>query len=143
MFNAKPATRRSLSVTAISHNAATIEGLGRYLRRRVTFRAALASEEPSEESLRSDCVVLYPDGLPARAAQRLARRLIGSPTVSLVIVVTALPAAERQALVGSRSYVPLSINRLIFLPLPAWPWTIFATIESSLPSRDRAASRFC
>ena len=139
MFNAKPATRRSLSVTAISHNAATIEGLGRYLRRRVTFRAALASEEPSEESLRSDCVVLYPDGLPARAAQRLARRLIGSPTVSLVIVVTALPAAERQALVGSRS----SINRLIFLPLPAWPWTIFATIESSLPSRDRAASRFC
>ena len=139
MFNAKPATRRSLSVTAVSRDAATIEGLGCYLRRRVAFRAALASEEPSDESLRSDCVVLYPDGLPSRAAQRLARRLIGSPTVSLVIIVTALPVAEYQTLVGSRS----SNNRLIFLPTPAWPWTVYATIESSLSGPYRAASRLC
>ena len=139
MFNTKPATKRSLSITAISSDAATIEGLGHYLRRRVAFRAAFAPEEPSEETLRSDCVVLYPDGIPARSAQRLARRLISSPTVSLVIIVTGLSATECQVLVGSRS----SINRLIFLPLTIWPWTIFAAIESTLPSLHRSASRFC
>ena len=108
MFNAKPATKRSLNVTVIGHDLATIEGLGGYLRRRFAFRAVLASEEPSEEAMRSDCVVLYPDELPRRSAQRLARRLISCPTVSLAIIVTALPAAERRTLVGSRS----SSNRL-------------------------------
>ena len=139
MFNAKPAAMRNLSVTGIAMDPGTLEGLGHYLRRRVAYRGVFAADEPSEESMRSDCVVLYPDGLPLRAAQRLARRLISCPTVSLVIIVTALPAAERQTLVGSRS----ASNCLIFLPIPAWPWTVFATIESSLPGRYRAASQQC
>jgi hypothetical protein len=139
MFNAKPATKRSLNVTVIGHDMATIEGLGGYLRRRVAFRAALASEEPSEQTMRSDCVVLYLDELSRRSAQRLASRLISCPTVSLVIIVTSLSAGECRALVGSRS----SSNRLIFLPRPAWPSTVFATIESGLPGRYRAASQLC
>ena len=89
--------------------------------------------------MRSDCVIFYPDGLPLRSAQRVARRLISSPIVSLVIIATDLPAADRQMLVGSRG----ASNRLIFLPMPAWPWTVFATIESSLPGRYRAASHLC
>lgn len=139
MFNAKPATMRNLSVTAISSNAATLEGLGSYLRRRVAFRGALTAEEPSEETMRSDCVIFYPDGVAPRAAQRLARRLISSPTVSLVILVTALPLADCEVLVGTRS----ANNRLIVLPAPAWPWTVFATLESSLPGRYRVASQLC
>lgn len=139
MFNPKPATMRNLSITAISSDVATLEGLGSYLKRRVAYRGALAAEEPAEETMRSDCVIFYTDGVPPRAAQRLARRLISSPTVSLVILVTALSPKDCEALIGARS----TSNRLIVLPAPAWPWTVFATVESSLPGKSRSVAQLC
>ena len=125
-------------VTAICNDISTLEGLGGYMNRRVTYRSVLAVSEASKVSMSSDCVVLYPDGFPARAAQRLARDLINCPTVSLVIIVTAWPN-EYQALDRTRT----ANNRLIMLSPPAWPWTLFATIQSSLPSLRREASRLC
>jgi hypothetical protein len=138
MFRAKPPARRSLTVTVVCRDPSTIQGLEVYLARRVTCCVALALAQASKQSMASDCVVLYPDGFPARSAQRFANRLVDSPTVSLVVIVSAIPA-EYQSLGRARS---LS-NRLIVLSAPAWPWTIFATIESSLPTLRREPSRLC
>ncbi|HEY0465786.1 MAG TPA: hypothetical protein VGC79_16345 [Polyangiaceae bacterium] len=138
MFRAKPETRRNLTVTAICSDAATLDGLEGYLNRRVSFRCFRAIHRAGKESMAADCVVLYPDGFPPRAVQRLAKNLTSAPTVSLVIIVTARPA-EYQALDRART----ANSRLIVLSLPAWPWTLFATIQSSLPSLRREASRLC
>ncbi|HYQ42165.1 MAG TPA: hypothetical protein VER11_09355 [Polyangiaceae bacterium] len=125
-------------MTAIGNDAATLEGLGGYLNRRVAYRSVRALREASAAAMASDCVVLYPDGFPARAVQRLARDLINCPTVSLVILVTAQPDIY-QGIDRSRT----ANNRLIVLQPPAWPWTLFATIQSSLPSLRREVSRLC
>jgi hypothetical protein len=138
MFHPSPPTRRSLTVTVVSRDIATIDNLERYLFRRVWYRAALGLAEASRESLASDCVVLYPDGFSKSEAQRFARRLTFSPTVSLVIIVTAFPA--RFSLLACTQSAS---NRLIVLSQPTWPWTLFATIESSLPSPRRKSSRPC
>jgi len=138
MFKARPENRRSLTVTVICNDASTLEGVGGYLSRRVTYRSVQAIGQANKESMASDCVVLYPDGFPARAVQRLAGHLASCPTVSLVIIATALPT-EYQILDRGRT----TTNRLIVLSLPAWPWTLFAAIESSLPRIRREASRLC
>jgi hypothetical protein len=138
MFRQRPETRRSLTVTAISSDAATLEGLGGYLNRRVTYRPVFTIREASKASLASDCVVLYPDAFPAREVQNLARRLIGYPTVSLAIIVTARPY-EYQALDRGQT----ATNRLVVLSPPVWPWTLFATIQSSFPILRGEAWRLC
>jgi len=138
MFRAKPETRRSLTVTAICSDAATLEGLGGYLDRRVSYRSILEIGQASEASLATDCVVLYPDGFPTRGVRHLVGRLVSSPTVSLVIVVTARPN-EYQSLDRALT----ANSSLIVLSSPAWPWTLFATIQSSLPSPRARASRLC
>jgi len=137
MFKAKPPNRRSLTVTAICRDASTLEALRSYLDRRVSYRAVVALSQATREPMASDCVLLYPDEFPSRSVQRLAKRLISNPTVSLVIIVTASPPSEYQTLDRARG----SSNRLIVLSLPVWPWTLFATIESSLPSFRREGAR--
>ena len=136
MFKSRSEARRSLTVTAICSDAATLEGLAGYLHRRVAYRAVLTLGRANEESMASDCVLLYPDGFPARPAQRLAKRLISCATVSLVVIVTAQPS-EYEVLERDRT----TSSRLMVLSPPAWPWTLFAAIESSFPSVHREASR--
>lgn len=138
MFRAKPETRRSLTVTAICNDASILEGLGRYLNRRVSYHSVLEMRQATRASMASDCVVFYPDGFPARAVQRLSRDLVSCPTVSLVIIVSARPN-EYQALDRALT----ASNRVIVLSPPVWPWTLFATIQSSLPSLRCEASRLC
>ena len=125
-------------MTAICNDTSTVDGLEGYLKRRVSYHSVLEIGQASQASMASDCVVLYPDGYPARAVRQLARDLINSPTVSLVIIVTARPI-EYQALDRART----ANSRLIVLSPPAWPWTLFATIQSSLPSLRRESSRMC
>ncbi|HET7544138.1 MAG TPA: hypothetical protein VFK05_29905 [Polyangiaceae bacterium] len=103
----------------------------------MSYRSVSAIGHLSKALLASDCIVLYPDGFPVRPAQRLAMDLINCPTVSLVIIVTT--QTKYQELNRART---LS-NRLIVLSPPAWPWTLFATIQSSLPSLHRETSRLC
>lgn len=138
MFQARRLVRRNLTVTLVCPDADVISGLERYLRYRVSCRVVLALAQASVDPMVSDCVVLYPDGFPVHPVQRFAARLIRSPTVPLVIIVTESPEHFGSIDRGRREN-----NRLILFSPPAWPWTLFATIESSLPSPRREASQLC
>jgi hypothetical protein len=95
-------------------------------------------EDAFATSAASDAVVFYPDGFATSAVRRFIRRLIGNATLSLVIIVTWHP--ERFA---ALDYMPAATNKFIVLSEPAWPWELFATIQSSLPRFRRVDSSTC
>jgi hypothetical protein len=129
MFRLSLPKRRSLTVSAVASDLPTLDGIGRYLDRRVSFRVLSAA---------SDVVLFYPDGFPMSHVQNFVRRLLGNATLSLVIVVTTradlfLPLARSRT----------SADKFIVLPMPAWPWELFATIQSSLPGFHRDDRGLC
>jgi hypothetical protein len=138
MFRISLPKCRSLTVTAVANDLATLEGLGVYLTRRVSFRAVDGLTQAFVLSAASDVVLFYPDGFPTGVVQKFARRLLGNATLSLVILATRRPDAFLP-LASSRAFA----HKVIVLPAPAWPWELFATIHSSLPAFRRSAQRLC
>jgi hypothetical protein len=115
-----------------------VDGLARYLNPRGTFRAVLALPKAARNAMASDAVILYPDDFAAAGVLDLAVRLLNRKSVSLLIIVTANPARFR-ALERSRQ----ATSKLVVLSKPAWPWTLLATIESTLQHARREGSRSC
>jgi hypothetical protein len=138
MFQVPPSRRRSLSVTVVRSEPQVADGLADYLKRRVSCRVLLALPSAKKGPLTSDVVVIYPDGFKAAQAARVVKRLVGNPTVCLIIVVTA--AVERYRVFES---VRGASSRLLVLQEPVWPWTIFATIQSGVPKLRQAAANLC
>ena len=138
MFRLSLPKRRSLTVSAVASDLPTLDGIGRYLDRRVSFRAIHGLSQAFVLSAASDVVLFYPDGFPMSHVQNFVRRLLGNATLSLVIVVTTradlfLPLARSRT----------SADKFIVLPTPAWPWELFATIQSSLPGFHRDDRGLC
>lgn len=138
MFRLNLSTRRSLTVTTVADDMTTLESLGRYLQRRVSFRAAPDLETAFASLAASDAVVFYPDGYAQRGVQSFVSRLISNTTLSLVIVVTKDPERFR-ALSQSRT----TASQFIVLSQPAWPWELFATIAAGFPYVQHEDARSC
>jgi hypothetical protein len=138
MFRLSARKRRSLTVTGIASDAATLEGLGHYLGQWFWFNAARDLEAGFVASAASDAVVFYPDGFAPAKHPGFVRRLIGNATLSLVIVVTEHPERFR-ALARSR----VASDKFIVLSQPIWPWDLLATLQASLPGFRKQVSRMC
>ena len=138
MFRLSFPKRRSLTVTVVAEDRSTLDSIGHYLKRHVTFLAVPTLEDAFVKSAASDAIVFYPDGFATVAVRRFVHRLLGHATLSLVIIVTAHP----QRFAGL-DFLRAATNKFIVLSEPAWPWELFATIHSSLPRFRRMDSSPC
>jgi hypothetical protein len=136
MFHLKFPKRRSVTITAVAEDVDTLESLAHYLRRRVSFNSARDLDHAFTTSAASDVVLFYPDGFSVPEVYEFALRVLGNTTLSLVVVVTGHPERFNVLLQAS-----VMVNRLIVLAKPAWPWELFATIQSGLPSFGRQSVR--
>ncbi len=135
MFRPNPPVRRSLTVTAIADDLATLESLEQYLRPRVTVRIVPQLAGALANVAASDAVVFYPDGFGSRNVRAFVRQLLDHSALSLVIAVTADPNRFR-AMIPRAS----ATNRFIVLAKPAWPWELLRTIQATLPCVRREIS---
>lgn len=138
MFQLSLPQRRSLTISAVADDLATLEGLQRYLQPRVSFRAVPALKKAFASLAASDAVVFYPDGFSTRGVQRFVRQLLDNATVAVVIIVTACPEQFR-----GLSDASATADRFIVLSRPAWPWELFATIQATLPRPRREDAHPC
>jgi len=138
MFRLSFPKRRSLTLTVVAEDRSILHSIGHYLNRHVTCFAVPTLEDAFTMSAASDAIVFYPDGFATAAVRRFIQRLIGNATLSLVIIVTW--HKERFA---ALDYMPAATNNFIVLSEPAWPWELFATIQSSLPRFRGVDSSVC
>jgi hypothetical protein len=122
---------KGLSVTVVSDNRATLEGLEVYLRGAgVSANGTRLIERVIEMTPPSAvAVILFPDEYADAAVTRALVALHkGRPTVLAVIVTNEPHRFERVAGTGTVDSAPLVI------PKPAWAWTILDAVRARLDS---------
>jgi hypothetical protein len=132
---AKDRVPRALSVTVVSSNRETLDGLEAYLRKSgVLANGTRTLERLLEMTPQSAvAVILFPDEYePAAVTKALAALHRGRPQVLAVIVTNEPGRFERAAGIEPGDDAPLVI------PKPAWAWTILDAVRARLGSTTLA-----